>query len=48
MGERKDRGRKIKGREEREAFCLPNPSQALKGSRSAENQDECCKVMGNN
>lgn len=57
--ERKREGKEKNSEEESEAkvreeqekhFCLslPNPSQALKGSRSAENQDKCYKVMGNN
>ena len=34
---------------ERSIHCLlPDPSQALQGSRSVENQDQCHKVMGNN
>lgn len=34
---------------ERSIHCLlADPSQALQGGRSVENQDECHKVMGNN
>lgn len=34
---------------ERSIHCLlADPSQALQGGRSVENQDQCHKVMGNN
>ena len=53
MGKEKQEGESRRGegqtggRREKQ-HRLPNPSQALKGSGSAENQDKCYKVTGNN